>query len=139
MTGKKDQKKASVFKGQRLIESTAIVNQLAVAAHKDKISFTSLNLTGHQNEIVTEMVKEEREVLLTISLDGPPDKSFPPIQVQGKLKGYKISKTCDSPDVVDIKFSQSQVSQLAGYIRGEHLVVLRFTEVQGDLPFEDNE
>lgn len=118
------------------INTTAIVNQLTVGAHKDKISFTALNLEPEQNEIVADMVKNERSVLMTIAIDGAPDPNLPPIQVSGQMKGYKIAKTCDSPNVVNIQFSSNQVSQLTGYIRGEHIILLKFTEKEPGFDFE---
>lgn len=141
MAGKtsKTSKGSSLGKLGSTIETTAVVNQLTVGAHKDKISFTSLNLQPEQNEIVTGMVKNERQVLMTISLDGPPDPKFPVIRVEGQMKGYKIAKTCDSPNVVNIQFSSDQVSRLTGYIRGEYLIVLRFQEKEPELPFDEAE
>jgi hypothetical protein len=119
------------------IRTTAVINQLTVGCHQDKISLTSFSLSGPDNEVITDMVKNERVVLLTIDLEGKPDKNFPPIQVEGQLKGYKISKTCDAPDIINIQFSSDQVHQLAGYIRAEQQVVLKFVEKEPEFEFAD--
>ena len=119
------------------IATTAIINQLTVGCHQDKISLTSLSLSGQDNEIITDMVKNERDVLLTIDLEVPDDQ-FPAIQVKGKLKGYKISKTCDAPDIINIQFSSGQVQQLTNYIRAEQKVALAFLEAEPELDFESN-
>jgi len=121
------------------ILTTAVINQLSIGAHKDKVSFTSLSLTGEQNETITDMVKNERDVLITIGLEPPGDKQFPQIQVKGKLKGYKISKTCDSPDVVNIQFSSGQVEKLTNIIRSEEKIELTFTECEPELEFGDGD
>lgn len=121
------------------IETTAVVNSLAIGAHRDKISFTALSLTGDENEVITDMVKNERDVLLSLCLEGDADPNFPDIQVRGKLKGFKINKTCDAPDVTSIQFSQTQVAQITGYIRAEHIIVLKFIEAEPELDFEESE
>lgn len=133
---KKTQERAQAsFKGTLggKVDTTAIINSLTVGTHKDKVSFTALSMSGEQNEVVTDMVKNERDVLMTISVV-PQDKTFPPIQVRGKLKGYKISKTCDSPDVINIMFSSGQVEQITNLIRSEEQIDLTFTEVEPELP-----
>ncbi len=83
------------------------------------------------------MVKKERDVLMTIDLPVP-DVKFPPIQVQGKLNGHSISKTCDSPKMVNIQFSSGQVGQLTNYIRGEQDIKLVLLEVEPDLPLDNS-
>lgn len=120
------------------IQTTAVINQLTVGAHKDKISFTSFSLSGEENEVVTDMVKNERDVLLTIDLQMP-DKKFPAIEVKGKLKDYKISKTCDAPSIINIQFSSNQVQQIANYIRSEEEISLTFTECEPELDFNESE
>lgn len=122
----------------RTIKTTAVINQLTVGQHQDKISLTSFSLDGKDNEVITDMVKNERVVLLTIDLPKS-DSNFPPIQVQGQLKGYKISKTCDAPDIINIQFSTDQVHQLANYIRAEQEVVLKFVEKEPELEFSEDE
>lgn len=130
--------KASPIIG-KAISTTAVINQLTVGCHQDKISLTSFSLSGPDNEVITDMVKNERVVLLTIDLEGKPDKNFPPIQVEGQLKGYKISKTCDAPDIINIQFSTGQVNQLTGYIRAEQEVVLKFVEKEPEFEFGEGE
>lgn len=122
----------------RTIKTTAVINQLTVGQHQDKISLTSFSLDGKDNEVITDMVKNERVVLLTIDLPKS-DSNFPPIQVQGQLKGYKISKTCDAPDIINIQFSTDQVHQLANYIRAEQEVVLRFVEKEPGFEFREDD
>lgn len=84
------------------------------------------------------MVKKEPDVLVTISLEKP-DEKFPPIQVRGKLKGFKISKTCDAPDLVNVQFSSNQVQQITNLIRAEEKIVLTLTECEPSLEFPDGE
>lgn len=122
----------------RTIKTTAVINQLTVGQHQDKISLTSFSLDGKDNEVITDMVKNERVVLLTIDLPKS-DSNFPPIQVQGQLKGYKISKTCDAPDIINIQFSTDQVHQLANYIRAEQEVILRFVEKEPGFEFREDD
>jgi hypothetical protein len=122
----------------RQIKTKAVINQLTVGQHQDKISLTSFSLKGKDNEVITDMVKNERVVLLTIDLEKP-DASFPPIQVEGQLKGYKISKTCDAPDIINIQFSSDQVHQLTNFIRAEQEIVLKFVEKEPELEFGDGE
>ncbi len=116
------------------VQTTAVINQLTVGAHKDRISFTALSLSGPDNEVITDMVKNERDVLMTITLSAA-DEKFPPIQVRGKLKGYKISRTCDAPDVINIQFSSNQVQQITNLIRSEEQIVLSFVECEPELGF----
>jgi len=137
MTRKKNQEKSLPFIG-KLIATTAVVNQLTVGCHQDRISLTSLSLSGENNEVITDMVKNERDVLLTINLEKP-DNNFPPIQVRGRLKGYKISKTCDAPDIINIQFSSGQVQQLTNYIRSEQQIALTFLEAEPELDFDGKE
>jgi len=137
MARKKNQEQALPFAGKS-IATTAIINQLTIGCHQDKISLTSLSLSGQENEIITDMVKKERDVLLTINLEVL-DNNFPPIQVRGKLKGYKISKTCDAPDIINIQFSSGQVQQLTNYIRGEQQIALTFLEAEPELDFDGKE
>jgi len=120
------------------VKTTAVINQLSVGCHKDKISFKAISLTGDDNKVITDMVKNERDVLMTIDLPKP-DKNFPPIQVKGKLKGYKISKTCDSPDVINVQFGSGQVEQLTNYIRSEEQISLVFLECEPELNFESED
>ena len=131
---KKSQEKSLPFIGKS-IATTAVINQLTIGCHQDKISLTNLSLAGHDKEIVYDMVKKERDVLLTIDLEVP-DKQFPAVQVKGKLKGYTISKTCDAPNIINIQFSQGQASQLHGYIKSEQQIVLTFLEAEPELDFE---
>ena len=119
------------------IETTAVINQITIGCHKDVISFTSLDFTGPDNVVVTDMVKKERDVLMTIDLPVP-DEKFPPIQVKGKLNAHSISKTCDAPKMANIQFSSGQVAQLASYIRGEQPIKLVFLEVEPDLPLDNS-
>ena len=138
-------KKKSEDKGQEAfsgvlggkVETTAVINQLTVGCHKDNISFTALSLNGEENEVITDMVKNERDVLMTIGLQMP-DKNFPPIQVKGKMKGYTISKTCDAPKIINIQFSSGQVQQITNYIRSEEEIALTFTECEPELNFDGN-
>lgn len=134
MARKKNQEKTLPFIGKS-IATTAIINQLTIGCHQDKISLTSLSLSGQENEIITDMVKNERDVLLTINLEVP-DKDFPAIQVKGRLKGYTISKTCDAPNIINIQFASGQVQQLTNYIRAEQKVALTFLEAEPGLDFE---
>ena len=120
------------------VETTAVINQLNIGCHKDDISFTSLSLNGEDNEIITDMVKNERDVLIAIALQMP-DKQFPPIQVKGKLKGYSIAKTCDSPKIINIQFSSNQVQQITHLIRSEEDILLTFTECEPELAFGEGE
>ena len=122
------------FIGKSIV-TTAIINQLTVGCHQDKISLTSFSLSGEDNEVITDMVKNERDVLLEIDMEVP-DDNFPDIQVKGKLKGYKISKTCDAPDIINIQFSSGQVQQLTNYIRTEQQIKLTFLEAEPELDFE---
>ncbi len=97
-----------------------------------------MSLSGEENEIITALVKNESDVFVNIAIvGGEDDPKFPLIQVRGKLKAYKISKTCDAPDIINIQFSQGQVEQLTGYIRGEDEVQLTFVECEPELDFED--
>jgi len=139
MARKKNEQGQGAFSGVLggKVQTTAVINQVTVGCHKDKISFTALSLSGQENEVITDMVKNEKDVLLSIDLQVPDDK-FPPIQVRGKLKGYKISKTCDSPDLVNTQFSSSQVQQLTNYIRSEEKIVLTFTECEPELEFAED-
>ena len=120
------------------VRTTAVINQLTLAAHKDKISFTGLSLSGEENEAIAHMVKSEADVLMTIALERP-DEQFPNIQVRGKLRGFKISKNCDAPDVVNIQFSSEQVQRICNYIRTEEKILLTFVEAEPELEFGDGE
>lgn len=120
------------------VQTTAVINQLTLAAHKDKISFTALSLSGEENEAIAHMIKSEADVLMTIALEVPDDQ-FPDIQVRGKLRGFKISKTCDAPDVVNIQFSSEQVQRICNYIRTEEKILLTFVEAEPELGFGDGE
>jgi len=117
------------------VSTSAQVNQLCVQPVKDKISFTSLSLSGEENEIITEMVKDERDVLVTIDVENA--AACKPIQVRGKLKGYKISKTCDAPELINLQFSSGQVEQLTNYIRNSQEIRLTLLEAEPELPLED--
>lgn len=120
------------------IQTTAVVNGLTIGIHEDKISFTSLSLTGDDNELISEIIQSESPVSLTISLQGKADKKFPPVEVQGSLKKYTINKTCDSPDIKGIQFSTNQVQQLTNYIRSEEEIDLKLTQLQQELGFEED-
>ena len=134
MAKKKTKQKQDQVIG-KAINTTAVINQLTVSCHQDKISLTSLSLSGVENEIITDMIKNESDVLLKIELPAP-DKDFPPISVKGKLKVFKISKTCDTPNLINIQFSSDQVHQLTNYIRAEQEVSLEFIEAEPELDFE---
>lgn len=112
-----------------------MVNQITVAAKKDKISFTAMSLSGEENEVVTALVKDESDVFVEIDVDGM--KTFPKIRVRGKLKAYKISKTCDAPEIINIQFSAAQVEQLTHLIRNADEIMLEFLECEPELEFED--
>jgi len=129
---KKDKKKI-VYQ----VTTTAVINKLDVACHKDNISFTSFNIEANDNEIMAEMVKTEAEVMILIAIK-PKDKNFPDIEVKGQLKSFTINKTCDAPKIDGIQFSSSQVEQLTNYIRAEEEIQLTFTQLQQDLPFEED-
>ena len=132
-TGKKPQS-AKKFKGKQ-ISTTATVNQITVAAKKDKISFTAMSLSGKENELMTDLIKQESDVFVDITIDGMAE--FKMIQVRGKLKAYKISKTCDSPEIINLKFSASQVEQLTHLIRSAEQITLTFLECEPELDFEE--
>jgi len=51
MSRKKNQEKTLSFIGKS-IATTAIINQLTIGCHQDKISLTNLSLAGHDKEIV---------------------------------------------------------------------------------------
>lgn len=122
------------FKGKR-ISTTATVNQITVAAKKDKISFTAMSLSGRENESITHLVKQESDVFVDIDVDGMDE--FPTIQVRGKLKGYKISKTCDAPEIINLQFSAGQVEQLTHLIRNADEIKLTFLECEPELEFTE--
>jgi len=117
------------------IRTTAVINQLTVGQHQDKISLTNFDIEAKDTEIIRDMVKNERLVLMTIELEGKPDKNFPPIQVEGQLKGYKINKTCDAPNIINMQFSSEQVHQITGYIRAEQQIILKFVEKEPEFEF----
>lgn len=106
-----------------------------VATKKDRISFTAMSLSGEENEVITALVKEESEVFVDIDIDGMED--FKTIQVRGKLKAYKISKTCDAPELINIQFSAGQVEQLTHLIRNGDEITLTFLECEPELDFEE--
>lgn len=86
------------------------------------------------------MVKEERDVLVTIDVEGAEDDAAcRPIEVKGKLKGYKISKTCDAPDLINLHFSSGQVEQLTNYIRNSQEIRLTILEAEPELPLDGKE
>lgn len=94
-----------------------------------------MSLSGEENEVITALVKEESEVFVTIDIAGMED--FHTIQVRGKLKAYKISKTCDSPDLINIQFSAGQVEQLTHLIRNGDEITLTFLECEPELDFKE--
>lgn len=118
----------------RSVVVSAKIKDLTVGKHSDKINWTDLNFSAAQSEIVTEMVKQECEVLVTIDLPTP-DPKFK-MQSKATLKSSKISKTCDAPSLVNMQFSTKQVMQLSNLIRSEEEISLSITEIQPELPME---
>jgi hypothetical protein len=84
---------------------------------------------------MSDLVKRESEVSMIIELAKPGD-GFPKIEVRGKLKRYVINKTCDAPAMSNIQFSSNQVHQITNYIRAEEEIVLKFIELEPELPYE---
>lgn len=121
-----------------VIKTKAVINSLTVGCHEDKISFTSLSLNADEDGVITDIVKSESDVMLNIDLEVP-DPNFPAIEVKGKLKKFTINKTCDSPNMINIQFSSGQAEQLTNYIRSEQEIVLKFTKLQQELPFEEED
>ncbi len=119
------------------IKTEAVINQLTIGKHEDKISFTSLHLNADENEIITRIVQDESPIALVIDLPKP-DKNFPPIEVRGQLKKYTINKTCDSPNIIGLQFSSGQVEQLTNYIRAEQEIKLKIVQLQGELFGEED-
>ena len=134
MAKKKAAKKKVVYE----IETTAVINQIKVGCHKDDSSFTSFSSAAEDNEVMAERVKTEAEVLVKVGLETK-DKNFPDIEVKGKLKSFTINKTCDAPKIDGIQFSSSQVEQITNYIRAEQEIILTFTQLQQELPFDDED
>lgn len=130
----------NLMKGMKMnevIKTTAVINSITVGCHADKVSFTALSLQPEENEVITNIVKTESPVRVCIDLPTP-DENFPPVEVEGIMKGYKISKTCDAPDITGIQFSSGQVEQITNYIRSEQEIALTFTQIQKQLEFEED-
>ena len=120
------------------IKTTAIINNIDVHCHADKISFTAFSLSPEDNECITNIIKEESPVRIKIDLQKS-DKDFPPIEVEGTMKGFKISKTCDTPNIIGLQFSTRQVGQITNYIRSKEVISLTFTQIQKQIPFADDQ
>ena len=120
-----------------VITTTAVINSLKVACHKDDISFTSFNIDASDNEIMADMIKDEVDVMVKVGLEVK-DKNFPDIEVKGKLKSFTINKTCDAPKIDGIQFSSGQVEQITNYIRSEQEIILTFTQLQQELEFDED-
>ena len=84
---------------------------------------------------MTDLIKQESDVFVDVDIDAM--KDFKTIQVRGKLKAYKISKTCDAPEIINIQFSASQVEQLTHLIRNGDEIKLTFLECEPELDFEE--
>ena len=119
------------------IKTTAVINTITVGKHEDKISFTALHLSAKENEIMSRIIQDESAVSIVLDLPKP-ESSFPPIEVRGGIKKFTINKTCDSPSLIGVQFSSSQVQQLANYIRAEQEISLKIVQLQGKL-FDEEE
>ncbi len=66
---------------KEIAKTTAVINSITVGCHKDKVSFTSLSLSAKENEVVTNIIKEQSPVRIKIDLKKH-DKDFPAIEVE---------------------------------------------------------
>jgi hypothetical protein len=119
------------------IKATAVINQLTVGTHGDKISFTALHLSAKENEIMSNIIQDESPVAIVLDLPKP-DSKFPPIEVRGGIKKFTINKTCDIPALIGVQFSSNQVERIANYIRASQEISLKIVQLQGKL-FEEQE
>ena len=126
-------KKKEATNGKSVI-TTAKLKSCTVGIHADKLVFMELNFTAEDNEVITELVKNEDDVLVTFGI--PDDASWPEITSNAKLKASKISKTCDNPILTGLQFSAGQVEQVTNLIRAEQEIRLSLTQVQGQLQFQ---
>ena len=122
-------------KKSQIIETTATIKSITVGIHTDDVHFTALSLEAKDNVCMSNMIKEEAKVLVTMDLPEP-DEQFPPVQSVAVVKGYTINKTCDNPKFRGLSFSTDQVALLTNYIRTEQELKLRFEVTQQELDFE---
>lgn len=127
-----------MVKNKDSFKTTATIKELTIGVHSDKITFIGLNLNNAQNDLMSEMVKTESGVRLTLGLQTP-DAEFPDIVVEGTLKSHKISKTVDAPNIKGISFTSHQVDRIANYIRSEEELSVTFTKIQNELPLVDGD
>jgi hypothetical protein len=119
------------------IKATAVINQLTVGKHEDKISFTALHLSAKENEVISRIIQDESPVAIVLDLPKP-DSKFPPIEVRGGIKKFTINKTCDIPALIGVQFSSAQVERIANCIRADQEISLKIVQLQGKL-FEEQE
>jgi len=132
-------KKKEATNGKSVI-TTAKLKSCTVGIHADKLVFMELNFTAEDNEVITELVKNEDDVLVTFGIPKDwtfgDDANWPEITSNAKLKASKISKTCDNPILTGLQFSAGQVEQVTNLIRAEQEIRLSLTQVQGQLQFQ---
>lgn len=114
------------------VETTAVIKSCTVGCHSDKLYFSTLSFNEGDNKELAHMIKNEETVRVTIALQKP-DKNFPPIQTEANLKNCTINKTCDNPNLINMKFSSGQIERITNYVRAEEEIRLTIQQIQNEL------
>lgn len=112
------------------------ITMLTVKPQADKIAF-NMELNAMDEALVKEMVNDECAVRLTIDYETPSNK-FKPVVQEGVMKGHKVCKTCDNPNIKGLHFTGGQVEQLTNMLRGDEKCTITITRIQENLPFEQD-
>lgn len=97
----------------------------------DAIKFDELMFEAKDNGTLTEMLRHNAPVLLTISLDGEQS-----IQSSGTLTKSEVNVTNQNPKFTGLRFSPGQCEKLIRLMRSEADITVTIEQSQGELDLD---
>lgn len=119
------------------VSATAKLVEVESSVKAEKLTFKELQFSLPDSGKLTEMLRNNTDVLLTITVE-PESEGFPPIQSSGMLKKCESHITCQNPAFTGLRFSTEQCGKLIGYIRAETEITVTIEQPQGEL-FDENQ
>jgi hypothetical protein len=118
------------------VSTLAKLVEVESSVKAEKLTFKELQFSLDDSSKLTEMLRNNTDVLLTITVE-PEAEGFPAIQSKGMLKKCESHITCQAPAFTGLRFSTDQCAKLIGYIRAETEITVSIEQPQGELFGED--
>jgi len=125
-------------KKKESIKTTAVIsekNGICIGSREHTLRFNKFHVADGDMSFLRDVVDEKSLVQLTLLYPGVQNDKFPPIAVECGIKNYKLGKDADTPQFVNMKFSDNQIIQLRHIMEAAEEMDIEIKRLQGTFDF----